>query len=88
MLSGKKPMTRYEELRAKAIDCLSLAQKAGNPVVRKELMQLAARFRQLAEHVRAMRTSRSRSPPPPSSRRSASGRCGADAHRAKTEARV
>jgi hypothetical protein len=52
MPTGKKPMTRYEELRAKSIDCLSLAQKAGNPVVRKELMQLAARFRQLAEHVK------------------------------------
>jgi hypothetical protein len=47
-----KPMTRYEELRAKAIDCLSLAQKTGDQHVRKELMQLAARFQQLADHVK------------------------------------
>ena len=43
-------MNRIEELRTKAIECLTLAQTASDPVVRKELMQLAARFRQLAIH--------------------------------------
>ena len=43
-------MSRIEELRTKAIECLTLAQTAGDPLVRKELMQLAARFRQLAIH--------------------------------------
>jgi len=43
-------MNRIEELRIKAIECLTLAQTARDPVVRKELMQLAARFRQLAIH--------------------------------------
>ena len=52
MPTGEKLMTRYEELRTKAIDCLSLAQKASDPFVRKELMQLASRFQQLAEHVK------------------------------------
>ena len=52
-MPGTEPMTRYEELRAKAIDCLSLAHKAGDPHVRKELMHLAARFQQLAEHVKS-----------------------------------
>jgi hypothetical protein len=51
-MRGKKIMSRYEELRAKAIDCLSLAQKTGDQHVRKELMQLAARFQQVAEHVK------------------------------------
>ena len=45
-------MTRYEDLRAKAIDCLSLAHKASDRLVRKELMQLAARFQALAAHVK------------------------------------
>jgi hypothetical protein len=50
-MPGKKHMNRVEELRNKAIDCLTLAQTASDPAVRKELMQLAARFRQLAIHV-------------------------------------
>jgi hypothetical protein len=47
----EKYMSRAEELRTKSIECLTLAQTASDPVVRKELMQLAARFRQLAIHV-------------------------------------
>jgi hypothetical protein len=49
-MPGEMHMSRVEELRIKAIECLKLAQTASDPVVRKELMQLAARFRQLAIH--------------------------------------
>jgi hypothetical protein len=49
-MPGEMHMSRVEELRIKAIECLTLAQTASDPVVRKELMQLAARFRQLAIH--------------------------------------
>ena len=57
-------MSRIEELRTKAIECLTLAQTASDPVVRKELMQLAARFRQLAIHAEDGEVE-----PPPYSRR-------------------